>query len=76
MKVVRHQTVDRTEELFACGDVEDDFAECGVKVVVEPALLTVGNGQGPENDGVGLVERTRKTREIKGPIALLVVHVS
>ena len=68
MNVVRHQAVSRTYQSFTRRRVKHHLAKGGVKTVGKPALLTMGNRHGPEDDGVGLVEFTFQPRQIVGEI--------
>lgn len=55
VEVVGHQRVDRTKEVLAEGGVQGDLAEFAVKVESKPVGAAVGDGVGPEDEGVGAV---------------------
>ncbi len=68
MKVVRHQAVSRTYQSFTRRRVKHHLAKRGVETAGKPALLTMGNWHGPENDGVSLVELAFQPRQVVGEI--------
>lgn len=66
VNVIGHQAVGGAEQSLARGGVEHHLAEAGVKPVVEPAGGAVGDGEGPENDCVALVELASQSRKVMG----------
>ncbi len=68
MNVVRHQAVSRTYQSFTRRRVKHHLAKRGVETVRKPALLTMGNRHGPEDDGVGLIELAFQPWQIVGEI--------
>jgi hypothetical protein len=68
MNMVRHQTVSRANQSFTRRRVKHHLAKRGVKTIGKPALLTMGNRHGPENDCVSLVELAFQSRQIVGEI--------
>ena len=55
MKVIRHEAVDGTDELFANHCVKKKFTERGVMRIAQPLGRTVERGQRPDDNGVALV---------------------
>ena len=74
MQMIRHEAIGRTEKPFAGGSMQEQFAKHGVKRLGEPALPAVRDGERPLHHRVALIIFTGKTRQIKRPVEVRLVH--
>jgi hypothetical protein len=68
VNMVGHKTISRANQSFAYRSVKHHLAKCRMETVGQPALLTMGNGHGPEHNGVSLVELVLQPRQVMGKI--------
>ena len=70
VQMIRHEAIGRTEESFAGGGVQEQFAKRGVKRLVEAALPALRDGKRPMHHRVALIIFAGKTRQIKRPVEI------
>ena len=63
MKVIWHERVNGAEEGMSYRGVKEEFAEFEVKDLVEPALGSVGGGEGPKNRCGGAIAGRIQARQ-------------
>ncbi len=64
VQVVGHEDIDGTEQSFARGGVEQQFAEVPVKRVVQPAGGAAFQGEGPLHHGEAAIKLRREAGKV------------
>ena len=74
MQMIRHKAIRRAEQPLACGGVQHQFAERGVKPFVQPALSPVRDSKRPVDHGVALKVFARKARKKESAVEVWFIH--
>jgi hypothetical protein len=64
MHMVRHEDIDWTVQGFARGGMEQQFAEMGMKALIQPAGNSMFHRKRPLDDGKSTIEFWSKAREV------------